>query len=288
MLVQEQVILNDNFFDIILNYSEMLNIFIQESLNIYLKYYDLNYLKKALRSSYEDCVERIIVGNSYSLIGIEEQLFEEKTINLSMHSQDLYYSFELAKKAILNNKNIKQCILGMCYFTLQHDLSRGIAEYSRNMIKNVYYPLLNDIHNSNLENIENQKTLKRCKLDIYMNIFDIDKVEEYINAVIDSDIVLYYNRINNLNRKTSLNDFDIKYKDELGQDRASQHNKLFKYNGTEIEYRHILKQIKEEYNIKLIDLRNSTFEFNDEDFIDTDHLNENGSIKATEYLKKFI
>ena len=38
----------------------------------------------------------------------------------------------------------------------------------------------------------------------------------------------------------------------------------------------------------MIDLRDSSFGFDDTDFIDADHLNEEGSINATNYLKKFI
>ena len=110
--------------------------------------------------------------------------------------------------------------------------------------------------------------------------------------------------------------------------RANQHNKIFKYKETSIEYREIfkeffkflgesfvepiiiifptssyylknikleyikqfddlIKQIKEE-NIKLIDLREPSFGFDDGDFIDADHLNKKGAIKATNYLNKFI
>ena len=48
----------------------------------------------------------IITGLSYGLNGIDAQALNTppRAINLSMHSQDLYYDFLHAKRAILNGK----------------------------------------------------------------------------------------------------------------------------------------------------------------------------------------
>lgn len=330
LLVENDILFKNNFFDKILNYSQISSLFLKAAENIYKYYYDFNYLNNSLKRSYKDDVESIIVGNSYSLVGIKEDLLNQRTVNLSMHSQDLYYSFKLAKNTILENGNIKQCIFGMSYYILHHDLSRGNSLYSKNMIENVYYPLLNDRHNSTTESMKNRKSLNDYELDILIeNIFNINEVEKYFKDKIYNENTMYYNSINYVNRQKRFSDFNKGYKEQLGLLRAEQHNKIFKYSETESEYKDILKEflkflykhsiqviivifptsryysknikleyrqlfdnllnkIKKENDIKVIDLRNSLFEFDDTDFIDADHLNEKGAIKATNYLNEFI
>lgn len=330
LLVEHDITLKNSFFDAMLNYSKVAELLLNISEEIYIQNYDFNYLSNSLIRSYENDVESIIVGNSYSLVGIDEHLLNKNTINLSMHSQDLYYSYQLARKAITENKNIRRCIFGMSYYILCHDLSRGDSLYSKNMIENVYYPLLNDIHNSDIKEIKEQKNLNDCELDnLIKSIFNLKKVESYLKKQIYNRNTKYYNDINNVNRDKMFEDFDEKYKENLGLYRANQHNKIFKYTETIFEYRNILKeffdfldknsveliviifptsgyyfknikleyikyfdnlidQVKKEYNIKVIDLRNHLFEFDDTDFIDADHLNKKGAIKATNYLNEFI
>ena len=257
-------------------------------------------------------------------------MLDKNSINLSMHSQDLYYSYQLAKKVITKNKNINQCIIGMSYYVLCHDLSKGDSLYSRNMVENIYYPLLNDKHNSRVKIVPTQKKIIHYQFDsLVKSIFNINEVENYFKSKIYMKNTTYYNNINNLNREQSFKDFDIEYKENLGMYRADQHNKIFKYKETSIEYTEILKEffdfldksfvepviivfpnsnyylknikleyiqqfddlikrIKEKYSIKVIDLRDSSFEFDDSDFIDADHLNKKGAIKATNYLNRFI
>ena len=157
LLIEKDVLLENIFFDKILDYSKIVNVFFNICHDIYLGYYDFNYLNNSLNRSYQDDIEAIIVGNSYSLVGIEEQLLDKNCINLSMHSQDLYYSYQLAKKSITKNKNIKQCIIGISYYVLCHDLSKCGSLYSRNMVENVYYPLLKDKHNSMVKIVPTQK-----------------------------------------------------------------------------------------------------------------------------------
>ena len=330
LLVEKDIILKNIFFDKVFDYSKIVNIFFNICQEIYLGYYDFNYLEKSLNRSYQDDIESVIVGNSYSLVGIEEDLLDKNSINLSMHSQDLYYSYQLAKKVITKNKNINQCIIGMSYYVLCHDLSKGDSLYSRNMVENIYYPLLNDKHNSRVKIVPTQKKIIHYQFDsLVKSIFNINEVENYFKSKIYMKNTTYYNNINNLNREQSFKDFDIEYKENLGMYRADQHNKIFKYKETSIEYTEILKEffdfldksfvepviivfpnsnyylknikleyiqqfddlikrIKEKYSIKVIDLRDSSFEFDDSDFIDADHLNKKGAIKATNYLNRFI
>ena len=330
LLVEENINFKNNFFDEVLNYSNIANDFLALVNTIYINNYDFNYLYNSLNKSYEYNIESIIVGNSYPLVGIEENLLNKKTINLSMHSQDLYYSYKLAKNAILKNKNIKQCIFGISYYVLTHDLSMCESLYSKNMIQNVYYPLLNDLHNSNIKNITKQKGLSEFKIDILIeSIFDINAVELYFKRQIYNKNTNYYNDINYVKYNKNFEDNSIEYKEKLGLFRANQHNKMLKYINTEKEYRIILKEfltflnensievifivfptsnyysknialeykysfdkllqeIKEDYGIKIIDLRDSIVKFDDKDFIDSDHLNKKGSLKVTSYLNELL
>lgn len=330
LFIDSELKLKNSFFNEILKSSQSIEIINNASNKLYEIYYNLRYLENAIEECSSENVESVIIGNSYPLVGIEERLLKKNTIKLAMSSQDLYYSFELAKKVISNNANIKQCIFGISYYILRHDLSKGESEYSKNMITNIYYPLLNDIHNSKLHNIDSPKTLKDFDLDILIaNIFDMEKIEKHFNSQIYNKCKNYYNEIANP-RKSHIKweDFSRYEKELIGLDRANQHNKLFKYEDTKLEYssilndflefidsrnieliivvfpntryysNHIVPEFKREFDevierfknksIRIIDLRKYEDKFNDSDFWDSDHLNESGAVKATNYIKMEI
>ena len=100
--------IDTRYFDETIDYSKVGNSLKNLTKILYTNNYDFSYLINSLIESIQGDAKAIIVGNSYPLVGIEEQLLSKNTINLSMHSQDLYYSYELAKKSISQNKNIKQ------------------------------------------------------------------------------------------------------------------------------------------------------------------------------------
>lgn len=330
LFVDNNLLHRTSYFDEVININKLLDSIKQSITNIYNKYYRLKYLKHSLKYAMEKDVESIVVGNSYPLIGIKETLLDKKTVNLSMSSQDLYYSFELAKKAISNNKNIKQCIFGISHYVLRYDVSRGLGDFATDMIKNVYYPLLNDIHNSELKNISMPETLKTLEFDIVIkNIFDVDKLEEYFETQMylenrDYHTSNYGFYMNNY----AWRDLAENHKELVGLDRVRQHNKIYKYTDTKIEYLQIFKDFinymnennielifvvfpttkyysenlctefnkefdeilnqLQEKSLKIIDLRKYSNDFDDSDFCDADHLNEYGGIKATQYIKKEI
>lgn len=330
VLVFEKDINNvDNrYFDEVIEYSKVGNSLKNLTKILYTNNYDFSYLSNSLKESIQGDVEAIIVGNSYPLVGIEEQLLLKNTINLSMHSQDLYYAYELAKKSISQNKNIKQCILGISHYVLNHDLSKGESSYSKNMIEKIYYPLLNDVHNYTKTNIPTQQTLNDFDADILIkNFFDFDKIEDYFSKQIYINNKTYYNDLNPIIVNNSFTDYSIDKKENIGYYRANQHNKLFKYDNTKPEYENILKEfinwsktenielimvvlpttkyyfnnikidyrnnldklikyLNNELGVKVVDLRN--LDFDDSDFIDSDHLNQKGAIKSTKYLNQLL
>lgn len=321
----------NTFFNEIISYNQIASAVKNATIMLYRGNYDFNYLDSALKKSSERDVESIIVGNSYPLVGIDEELLKRNTVKLAMSSQDLYYSFELAKKAINSNENIKQCIFGISYYILNHDLSRGKSEYSRGMIQNVYKPLLNDVHNAEMIEDIVHKKLRDLGVDILIrSIFDMDKIEEYFKEQIYKENGRYYNDINVRKKGNMFKDKDDSFKKAIGMQRAEQHNKLFNYEGTEKEYRALLEDfikftndngidlvfvvlpttayyydgLKDEYvesfnklieelnkrnGVRVLDLRTvKEVFFDDLDFVDTDHLNERGELKATEYVNKFL
>ena len=327
IILGEEVLFKNSFFDEAFYYNKIVESLYTIVKELYKCNYNLKYLENSLKECDKGDIDTIIVGNSYSLVGIEENLLDDSIINLSMHSQDLYYAFKMARTAITNNKNIKRCIFSISYYVLRHDLSKGKRSYSENMIKNLYYPLFKDIHNSKLCNIQYPKILNDLDIDFLIkSIFDMNKIEKYLDTQIYSKNKSYYNDIINPRPKhIDWMSFSETDKEIIGKDRADLHNKLFKYEDTKKEYaklfynffnflkerdiepivivfpttkyysKNIKMEFKEEFesiiyglkekSIKLIDLRKYDSEFSNLDFWDSDHLNEVGAIKATNYIK---
>ena len=327
IILGEEVLFKNTFFDEAFYYNKIVESLYTIVKELYKCNYNLKYLENSLKECGKENIDTIIVGNSYSLVGIEESSLDCNSVNLSMHSQDLYYTFKMARTAIANNKNIKRCIFGISYYVLRHDLSKGRSSYSEDMIKNVYYPLFQDIHNSKLCNIQNPKKLSDLNADFLVkSIFDINKVEEYLSFQIYSKNKMYYNNtVIPIYKHTNWMNFSEIDKEIIGKNRADLHNKLFKYEETKKEYtklfyeffnflkeynvepivvvfptteyysKNISAEFKEEFEmvinsleekaIQVIDLRKYDSEFSNVDFADSDHLNDVGAIKATNYIK---
>ena len=243
LITEKDISLNNEKFDYIANYEKFIELSKEISRKLYFKYYDYNYINNSLKRSYNNDVKSIIVGNSYALVGIEEQLLTQKAINLSMHSQDLYYAYKLAEKAISKNSSINKCIIGLSYYALWHDLSKCDSQYSRDMVENIYYPILNDKHNYLDEIINVKDNLKNSEVDIILKyIFKLEVLEDYLKYKIYESNSTYYNDLTNVDRCNSLEFFEYDYKEKVGIYRAEQHNKMFKYKETSIEYLALLKK----------------------------------------------
>ncbi len=88
----------------------------------------------------------LITGSSYGLNGIMESTWEQ-AINCSASSQDLYYDFRCARRAISSGRpgRFSRCFIVGGYYLAGHDLSRGRQEREM-MVSNVYYPIFKDGH----------------------------------------------------------------------------------------------------------------------------------------------
>lgn len=245
---EESKKLNQDFelyFNDIVYYDKTVNYMFDISNKIYYSNYDYNYLLKTLEKSKDADIETIVVGNSYPLTGIDTNLLSIKGVSLALSSQDLYYSYQLAKVAIDNNKFIKRCIIGGGYYLVNHDLSKSKSEYSKNLVKNTYYPILKDKHNSEtVEDIELLNIEKVLNDKVIDYIFNLENLDYYFKDLIYRDNNGYFNfnfkrEMNSILGEMKLSDISELEKYRLGKDRASQHNKLSSYSQTKDEYKQI-------------------------------------------------
>ena len=338
LIVSEETVDNNLdfnlYFNDVLYYDKLMNDMFVISEKIYYENYNYNYLSKTLEKCKCENIETLVVGNSYPLTGIDSKSLLNKSENLSISSQDLYYSYKLAEEVINNNENIKRCIIGAGYYLVNHDLSKCKSESSTNMIKYLYYPILKDKHNSEeLDTIEISNLRNTLNNNLIEYIFNLEFLDEHFIDLLYRENNGYFNK--NMSRemisvlrgvKLSSIIEDEKYR--LGEIRASQHNDLSKYTETKKEYNLIFNDfinfleekgvepvivvfpttkyyskfinktyedefyktiygIKEKYTVKLVDFSKIDI-FEEDDFIDFDHMSESGCIKITHELNKIL
>lgn len=338
LIVSEETVYSDLdfslYFNDVLYYDKLMNAMFEISGKIYYENYDYNYLSKTLDKCKYENIDTLVVGNSYPLTGIDTKLLSGNSENLSISSQDLYYSYKLAKEVINSNKNIKRCIIGAGYYLVNHDLSKCKNEYSTHMIKNLYYPILKDKHNAEkVDIIELSNLRKELNNDLLDYIFNLEFLDNHFIDLRYRENNGYFNKVLKREMISTLNGVKLSniIEDEryrLGEIRASKHNNLYKYTETkeeyncifnefinfleqkgvepvivvfpttkyyskfinktyEVEFYKIINVIKEKYKVKLIDFSKTDI-FEEDDFMDFDHMAESGAIKITHELNKIL
>jgi hypothetical protein len=338
LILSEETIYSDLdfnlYFNDVLYYDKLMNIMFETSEKIYYENYDYNYLIKSLETCKCENIDTLVVGNSYPLTGIDIKSLSNKSVNVSLSSQDLYYSYKLAKEAINKNGNIKRCIIGAGYYLVNHDLSKGKSDYSVNMVKHIYYPILKDKHHSEkVDGIELLNLRKVINNDLIDYIFNLEFLDDHFRDLVYRENNGYFNKnftreMTSVLRGVKLSNISKDEKYRLGELRASQHNDLSKYTETKKEYNCIFNEfinfleeksvepiivvfpttkyyskfanktyedefykiingIKEKYEVKLIDFSKIDI-FEENDFIDFDHMGESGAIKITHELNKIL
>lgn len=90
----------------------------------------------------------LITGSSHALNAVWEGAWAS-AINCSMHSQDIYYDFMCARRAITSTgggHKFGKCFIVMGYYIAFQDLSS--SKVSReSVVSNIYYPIFHDSHN---------------------------------------------------------------------------------------------------------------------------------------------
>lgn len=236
------------YFSDVIHYDKLMNLIFSISENLYYERYDYNYLLKSMEQARRCDIETIVVGNSYPLTGIETKILTGKAVSLALSSQDLYYSYRLAVSAIKNNSNIKKCIIGAGYYLVNHDLSKSKSEDAIRRIKDVYYPILGDKHNSEaVEELEKITVTETLNDNVISFIFNLNFLEDYFKDLIYRSNDEYFNHyitreMNSVMKNIKLSDVYEDEKWRLGRWRAEQHNKLSKYMETTKEYEEIFNE----------------------------------------------
>lgn len=236
------------YFSDVIYYDKLMNLLFSISEKLYYGRYDYNYLLKSMEQARRCDIETIVVGNSYPLTGIDTKVFKGKTVSLALSSQDLYYSYKLAASAIKNNSNIKKCIIGAGYYLVNHDLSKSKNEDAIRRVKDVYYPILGDKHNSRaVEEPEKITVTETLNDNVISFIFSLNFLEDYFKELIYRSNDKYFNsyitrEMNSIMKDIKLSDVNEDEKWRLGRWRAEQHNKLSKYTETPKEYEEVFNE----------------------------------------------
>ena len=82
--------------------------------------YDFYYLKNEIIKCRKEIFDTIIVGISYTVHGIDMNILKEKSNALYMSSQDLYYSYKMARQGILFNRKDRLSIQVQHFIFMLH------------------------------------------------------------------------------------------------------------------------------------------------------------------------
>lgn len=268
----------------------------------------------------------LITGSSYALNGIKESCWNN-AFNCSMHSQDIYYDFQCARRVLdtAEKGSFTRCFIVMGYYIAYQDLSR--SKVSREtMIANIYYPIFRDAHN--------------WKSPSHRNLWDgLGDIPEPIKKLCEQAVSqklleygTYYSEIRprgnlfNLEGRTWAQ-VSRPERMAMGQARAEDHNKIFQHKESLEENKLILRDyvrylyghgvqpivvitpFTQEYNyfvlpemktgvmelldavpedIHYVDFNQAQELFEPEDFMDTDHLSEKGAEKVSSILAEMF
>lgn len=194
----------------------------------------------------------LITGSSHALNAIRESCWNS-AFNCSMHSQDLYYDFQCARRvlgvnALHGGGVFSRCFIIMGYYIAWQDLSR--SKVSREtMITNVYYPIFGDARHWEsptrrdlwdwLEiNIPAGKSLTPQKLKSACEQAAVQKILEYGT---------YYSPIRPRGSYFDLDgrtwaQISPEERLALGKIRAEGHNKIFRHKESFAENKQILRE----------------------------------------------
>lgn len=263
----------------------------------------------------------LITGSSYGLNGIIESYWEQ-AVNCSSSSQDLYYDFKCARRAISSGRpnRFSKCFIIGGYYLAGHDISRGRQEREM-MISNVHYPIFADGHNW----VEAKQNDLWAGLDVFSDEDKRQCEQLAIQKMLKRGTFFSEGKKRGgtiFKLKRDWWDLSAEERQMLGKIRAEGHNKMFQktqaisenikilneyvhflhLNGimpiviiapVAPEYRqHVSKEMKESIN-ELVTAVSEEFCFVDfnqfgcfepSDFVDTDHLSLKGAEKFSNLL----
>lgn len=191
-------------------------------------YYELEY-----QLNKEKEFDTLVVGSSYALFGLDMELLPTWR-NLALGSQDIYYSYQLARK-MYENFRYRRLVCGAHYYTIFSDLSRTKNVSVLSNVTKIYsriFPHGQGMHNAlTIPNYVEEKVVS--------GIYDIDKtVQIFINEYFKSTGGNYWNKqVTRFSCRTRLWDEDnviwenvpVEEKVKAAKYRAERHNKSIRY-----------------------------------------------------------
>lgn len=280
-------------------------------IEVFYRFVPNNYTQKAseIKKNYDS--EVLVLGNSHAFYGINPDDFSKKTYNFSNISQSLYFDELLLKKHLENFPNLKYVVLTVDYFSLSQ-----IDNSSEDIYRKYYYeqymdldvPLISKFDpksyslsfTRNLEmNVDlikswiDEKTLiegnkkgwaRKTGVSSEYNNYEtaVDVVAKNEDGLLDFNV--------NLNRLERISAMCLKRKVKVvmvTMPVTSYYASLV--NKSKLEKLYLSCQRIAFNNDSLMYL--NLFEdkkFDNNDFYDTDHLNEKGAEKCSKILNQFI
>jgi|WetSurMetagenome_2_1015567.scaffolds.fasta_scaffold07256_6 hypothetical protein len=95
-------------------------------------------MKKNLLEKNIENIDILVLGTSHGYFSINTEIISDKSFNLAMYSQDLYYDFMLLDKYKEKLKNLKCVILTISYFSLWYDLGGSIEKWRKYFYKEYF------------------------------------------------------------------------------------------------------------------------------------------------------
>lgn len=208
--------------------------------------FDYYFIKNALGIGGGDGYKTntIVTGSSYGRLGVDENKMPN-TVNLSLPSQDLYYSLKGIEHVCSHNSNIKNIVLCCSYYYFFSDMSRGKDKGILANIPRIYVPLFGEMGYHNCFRLcgSQNEELKNP-------IFDVNKIAEMY--AYSECIKGYYNNGGRLRKLQAVRgwihqelewiDLSEEEKQFAAYKRASAHNKNLK---REISYKENLIYLNE-------------------------------------------
>lgn len=286
--------------------------------------YNYYYLKEALEQGGKSFINTIITGSSYGLFGIDHSMLTDE-VNLSLYSQDLYYSFKGILATYKANPQISTIVLCVSYYYFYSDLSQTQGSELKR-VSDVYYPLFQDMHNAKLLPAKKSCLLKSDIFDMQKIVnffaheeykkgfFNVSRPREHYATKVWKDTTKNWSQLTEQEKRNA------------GKERALMHNRQLEWKLSYIENAQTFQQMvsfcsSKKINLLLVVTPVSKYyrEFSDNrfkedfyevlnrvdgmvhlldlyedesysgnDFNDTDHLNDSGAQKMTYSILNLI
>ena len=284
--------------------------------------YDYYYLQAMHKQNISREPSVVIAGSSHAMNGVVEAAMDYPTINFSISSQDLYFDFVNLRNAVLNNSKIKICVINIGYYMLYQDISR--STYVSEMINRIYGPLFNEWHhlpqNMRKEKVRSDTNFERMKEQFAETLFAR-------NPTYYGPVVSRKKNNSLLKEGEKWSELSDEQKDFYAKRRCEDHNHIKSYinskdeneilissfckemteKGIEIVFaifpfskwynKYIDPEYKEQIikclgdlpvTVHFLDMNDYDEMFEDEDFVNADHLDVSGAAKATFLLNTYL